>query len=167
MRPVWAAAQVAAQIATNDHETGIISGSTILGIVLGCIVLWAIIGGVYTFIKRRRKPTYKTPPSTTVNPMIKYTSEEVIREVLAVKQTSPPLRGTLEDFTIGKPAILSVSINNKIVSGVVHTPVNLPSPQLKPRSYVFDRRDLQVFQATTVRNMRPGSRIKQIRREET
>jgi hypothetical protein len=89
-------------------------------------------------------------------------------EVVISNQSSPPLRSKIDDISISlsKPAILSVSTNQKIVSGVIHAPVTLPSPQLKPRSYAFERRDLQVFQATTVRNMRPASRTRQIRREE-
>ncbi len=106
--------------------------------------------------------------STIVNPMLQpqpLLSEEVQPPIQQI-QSSPPLRASLEDFTLGKPAILSVSSNSKIVSGVLHTPVVLPSPQLKPRPYVFERRDLQVFQATTVRNIRAGSRARQIKRED-
>ena len=105
--------------------------------------------------------------STIVNPMLQpppLSSEEIQPPTQQI-QSSPPLRSSLEEFTLGRPAILSVSTNSKIVSGIVHTPVTLPSPQLKPRM-IFERRDLQVFQATTVRNMRGGSRMRQIKREE-
>jgi hypothetical protein len=156
---VIAAAQFAAQIAAQDEASSVISGSTILGIVLGCVVLWAVVGTVYTFLKRKKiskLQNEQNPTNQQQNPMAKL-------QVSEAKQTSPPLSVKLEEI---KPAILTVSANNKIVSGVLHTPISLPSPQLKPRPHGFERRDLQVFQATTVRNMRPGSRIRQIRREE-
>jgi hypothetical protein len=170
LRPVIAAAQAAAQLSAQDESTGIISGSTLIGILLGFVVLWVVGATTYSFIKKRRLPKVKTPmiKSTIVNPMLQphpLPSEE-IQPHMAQIQSSPPLRASLEDFTLGKPAILSVSTNSKIVSGIVHTPITLPSPQLKPRMPVFERRDLQVFQATTVRNMRAGSRMRQLKRED-
>ena len=169
LRPVIAAAKLADQLSAKNESSGIISGTTILVILLGCIILWVVVGGIYTFMKRKRvkQPTILNSPKTvTLNPMINPPIDEFATEVIVPKQSSPPLPSKLYDGIQKHPSILSVSTNQKIVSGVIHAPVILPSPQLKPRTYTTERRDLYMFQATTVRNMRPVSRVKQIRREE-
>ena len=153
LRPVLAAAAQAATLAAQDEQLGTISGSTILGLVLGGIVVWGTGVTVYFQLRKRIRPKQVSVPSKqTTNPM-----NPSINQVS--KQSSPPLRTVPEP--IQKPAVLTVSMNHKIVSGVIHAPVSLPSPQLRP----MERRDLQVFQATTVRNIRSGSRAKQIKRE--
>lgn len=153
MRPVWAAAAQAANLAAQDEHSATLSGSTILGLVLGGVVVWGAGAAIYSQLRKRIriKERFELSKQTT-NPM----NPSMIQ---TIKQSSPPLRAVIEPTQ--KPAVFTVSMNQKIVSGIIHAPVALPSPQLRP----MDRRDLQVFQATTVRNIRSGSRAKQIKRE--
>lgn len=158
LRPVIAAAAVAAELSAQDQQTGILSSSILIGAILGAVGLWVLGIGFYRFIKKKRV-TAKSPiraPNSTKNPM--FISSPILHPKPNSNMTLPEQ----------KPAILSISANKKIISGVLQPPVYVQSIQFRPQpmTNLHERRDFQVFQATTVRNMRATSRPRQLKREE-
>jgi hypothetical protein len=174
LRPVIAAAAAAASISSQDEHSSILSGSTILGGLLSAIGLWAIGVGIYRFIKRKRihRSSPMRSPHSTKNPMFNpsHPLPPTMSPIIRSKSNSISAMNAIPAIQEQKPAILSISANKNIISGILHAPIYVQPIQLRPQLMtsmnLHERRDFQVFQATTVRTMRAGSRLKQIKREE-
>jgi hypothetical protein len=127
LRPVLAAAAAADSLSAKDEQSGILSGYTIIGGLLGAIGLWAIGVGVYRFIRKKRanRSSPMRSPHSTKNPMFNPSHplppqmSPIIRPKSNSISSLPPLPLIPEQ----KPAVLSISANKKIISGILQAPV--------------------------------------------
>jgi hypothetical protein len=95
LRPVFAAAAAAAIVAAKDEKEGILSSSTILGIVLGAAGAWVVGAGVYSNLyKRKQNQKNKSNPPRKSEPHLEVSTPHVVTPNPVLPQPIPPVRKT-------------------------------------------------------------------------
>jgi hypothetical protein len=165
LRPVWAAAAVAAQLSAQDEHQGVISSSTILGTVLGAVGLWAVGAGVYSKLykqkqmKQRAQTALQKSQTVPTSPIV-VTPNPVLLQQIPMRKANPILAAAQETrATFGPTSAvkrtlrLQDSTKFKVERSVVQSIQTAVSEQSPQKPTQFQTQQLKPYQAYRARKI--------------